>query len=68
MVNDVDINEADKITMTTKDKEYTIRTVACFGQCALAPVVSVDHHIYGHMNELNIKKSIKNLSEKENKE
>ena len=33
---------ADKLTLTTPDRRYTIRTVACFGQCALAPVVEVD--------------------------
>ena len=30
---------------------YSLRTVACFGQCALAPVVEVDHAIFGHVNE-----------------
>jgi len=43
--------EAEKLSITTPDGEYTIRTVACFGQCALAPVVEINHEIYGHMNE-----------------
>ncbi len=34
---------------TTADREYTIRTVACFGQCALAPVVMIDDEIYSRM-------------------
>jgi NADH-quinone oxidoreductase subunit E len=42
---------ADKIMLTTPDAKFTIRTVACFGQCALAPVVELDHRICGHMNE-----------------
>lgn len=42
---------ADKLILTTPDGKFTIRTVACFGQCALAPVVELDHHICGHMNE-----------------
>jgi NADH-quinone oxidoreductase subunit E len=42
---------ADKITLTTPDRRFTIRTVACFGQCALAPVVEVDHAIRGHVKE-----------------
>jgi NADH-quinone oxidoreductase subunit E len=42
---------ADKLTITTPDGKFTIRTVACFGQCALAPVVELDHRICGHMNE-----------------
>jgi NADH-quinone oxidoreductase subunit E len=43
--------EAGKLTLTTPDRKYTIRTVACFGQCALAPVVEINHEIYGHVNE-----------------
>ncbi len=41
----------DKLLLTTPDGKFTIRTVACFGQCALAPVVELDHRICGHMNE-----------------
>jgi len=42
---------ADKLTLTTPDRRFTVRTVACFGQCALAPVVEVDHAIRGHVKE-----------------
>ena len=42
---------ADKISLTTPDGRFTIRTVACFGQCALAPVVEIDHAIRGHVKE-----------------
>jgi NADH-quinone oxidoreductase subunit E len=42
---------AGKVTLTTPDRRFTIRTVACFGQCALAPVVEVDHAIHGHVKE-----------------
>jgi NADH-quinone oxidoreductase subunit E len=42
---------ADKFVLTTPDGKYTLRTVACFGQCALAPVVEINHAICGHMNE-----------------
>jgi NADH-quinone oxidoreductase subunit E len=41
----------DKGTLTTPDRRFTIRIVACFGQCALAPVVEVDHAIRGHVKE-----------------
>ena len=41
----------DKISLTTPDGRFTIRTVACFGQCALAPVVEIDHAIRGHVKE-----------------
>jgi NADH-quinone oxidoreductase subunit E len=42
---------ADKLTLTTPDRRFTLRTVACFGQCALAPVVEINHEIFGHVNE-----------------
>jgi NADH-quinone oxidoreductase subunit E len=42
---------ADKLTLTTPDRKFTVRTVACFGQCALAPVVELNHAIRGHVSE-----------------
>ncbi len=50
--------EADKLSLTTPDRKVTIRTVACFGQCALAPVVEINHAIYGHMNERALRSEI----------
>ena len=50
--------EADKLSLTTPDRKYTIRTVACFGQCALAPVVEINHSIFGHMNERALRNEI----------
>ena len=35
---------------TTKDRVFTLETVACFGSCALAPVMVVDDTVYGRMN------------------
>jgi NADH-quinone oxidoreductase subunit E len=49
---------ADKLSLSTPDGEFTIRTVACFGQCALAPVVEVDHAIFGHMNERTLEREV----------
>ena len=49
---------ADKICLTTPDRRFSLRTVACFGQCALAPVVEVDHSIYGHMNEQTLHREV----------
>jgi len=34
---------------TTEDLEYSLETIACFGSCALAPVVVVDDNVYGRM-------------------
>ncbi|HSW50520.1 MAG TPA: NAD(P)H-dependent oxidoreductase subunit E [Bryobacteraceae bacterium] len=52
---------ADKLSATTQDGRFTLRTVACFGQCALAPVVEVDHAILGHVNERTLEREIKAL-------
>jgi len=42
---------ADKICATTPDRRFSLRTVACFGQCALAPCGGGGPRIYGHLNE-----------------
>ena len=52
---------ADKLCITTPDRRYSLRTVACFGQCALAPVVEVDHAIFGHMNEQALHRELEHL-------
>jgi NADH-quinone oxidoreductase subunit E len=54
--------EGKKLSVTTPDGKYTIRTVACFGQCALAPVVEIDHRISGHVNERTLQREIKALN------
>jgi NADH-quinone oxidoreductase subunit E len=54
--------EADKLALTTTDRRFTVRTVACFGQCALAPVVEVNHHILSHVNERTLQREVKALT------
>jgi len=34
---------------TTADYEFSLERVACFGSCALAPVMVVDNTVYGRM-------------------
>jgi NADH-quinone oxidoreductase subunit E len=58
---------AEKSSLTTKDNKFTVKTVACFGQCALAPVVEVDGNIYSHMNEDKLRKIIKGILSKKSK-
>lgn len=50
--------EADKLLLTTSDRQFTVRTVACFGQCAMAPVVEVNHRICGHATERTVQREI----------
>ena len=52
---------ADKVALTTPDRRITIRTVACFGQCALAPVVEVNHAIRGHVREQALAREVETL-------
>ena len=42
----------------TSDCRLTIRTVACFGQCALAPVAAIDEVIHGHVTDLKLRKLV----------
>jgi NADH-quinone oxidoreductase subunit E len=55
-------SDADQLALTTADRKFTIRTVACFGQCALAPVVEVNHHILSHVNERTLQREVKALA------
>lgn len=57
-----DSGDADKLALTTADRKFTVRTVACFGQCALAPVVEVNHHILSHVNERTLHREVNALS------
>jgi NADH-quinone oxidoreductase subunit E len=56
-----DGNEADKLLLTTPDQMFTVRTVACFGQCAMAPVVEVNHRICGHATERTVQREIETI-------
>ena len=39
---------------TTDDFEYSLETIACFGSCALAPVMVVDKNVYGRMTKAKV--------------
>ncbi len=41
---------------TTINLEYSLETIACFGSCALAPVVVVDDDVYGRMTPTKVGK------------
>lgn len=40
----------DESSYTTADGKLTVKVVACFGQCALAPIIAVDGVIYGNVD------------------
>ena len=40
---------------TTEDLEYTLETIACFGSCALAPVMVINDTVYGRVTPNKVK-------------
>ena len=54
----------DESSYTTEDMRFTVRTVACFGQCALAPVLAVDEVIYSKMTADKLATLLKQLMAK----
>ena len=66
---DLGLNKAPELegsgeeVVTSADGKFTVRTVACFGQCALAPVVEIDHRICGHVNERTLEREVAAVSE-----
>lgn len=41
-----------------ENNDFTVRTVACFGQCALAPVMDIDGKIYSNVSRKELDKII----------
>ncbi len=48
---------------TTEDYKFTLERVACFGSCALAPVVVVDGKVYGRMTSKKTLKLIESVEQ-----
>lgn len=46
---------------TTPDLQFSLERVACFGSCALAPVVVVGKNVYGRMTPAKAKQIIDSL-------
>lgn len=55
---DIDIDE------TTKDMNFTLKTVNCLGACALGPIVEIDGKYHGHMNTTKVESILKKYSSK----
>ena len=50
ILNDIETHFKLEEGETSEDRLFTLETVACFGSCALAPVVLVDETVRGRMN------------------
>lgn len=47
-----------EVGRTSADGEFTLETVACFGACALAPVVVIDGKVSGRVSTASLKAEI----------
>jgi NADH-quinone oxidoreductase subunit E len=56
ILQEVEKNLGIKQGETSADFENTIQTIACFGSCALAPVVVVGEKVYGRMTPAKVEK------------
>lgn len=50
---------------TTPDQQFTLETVACFGSCALAPVMVVNDSVHGRMDSATSTGMLDELSPQE---
>ena len=50
---------------TTPDYQFTLERVACFGSCALAPVVVVDDRVYGRMSSAKVEALLEEMTVKD---
>ena len=60
------LDEIDKLLgikdgETTPDMEYTLETVACFGSCALAPVMVVNDRVFGNVAVDKVKEILESI-------
>ncbi len=53
---------------TTKDYEFTVRTVRCVGCCALAPVVRVDANTHPHLSQAKVPGLLKKYRPKDKRQ
>ena len=47
---------------TTRDKNFTLVTVACIGACSIAPVITINDEFYGRLSVKDIPKILKTYS------
>jgi NADH:ubiquinone oxidoreductase subunit E len=50
---------------TTQDMLFSLETVACFGSCALAPVVVINDKVYGRQTTASLKLLIENTRQEQ---
>jgi NADH-quinone oxidoreductase subunit E len=53
-----------KAGQTTRDKKFTLETVACIGACSIAPVITVNDEYYGRISVKEIPNILKKYTSK----
>lgn len=48
---------------TTRDKNFTLETVACIGACSIAPVININNDYYGRATVKEIPRILKKYSQ-----
>ncbi|MEO0185499.1 MAG: NAD(P)H-dependent oxidoreductase subunit E, partial [candidate division WOR-3 bacterium] len=61
ILNDLERELGIKAGETTPDLKFTVQQVACFGSCALAPVMVVNNKVYGRQTSAKMKKILNQL-------
>jgi NADH-quinone oxidoreductase subunit E len=46
---------------STPDLEYALEAIACFGSCALAPVIVIGNNVYGRVTPAKVKEVLVNV-------
>lgn len=59
LIDEIESQLGIKDGETTPDMEYTLETVACFGSCALAPVMVVNDRVYGNVTVEKVREILK---------
>ncbi len=52
---------------TTRDRLFSLETVACLGACSIAPVMTVNGEFYGRLDKKIVEKTIRELKAREGK-
>lgn len=56
-----------KAGQTTRDKLFTLETVACIGACSIAPVININEEYYGRITVKEIPKILSKYKKEESK-
>lgn len=54
-----------KAGSTTQDMLFSLETVACFGSCALAPVVVINDKVYGRQTTTSLRQLVENIKQEQ---